>query len=46
MPATLDLMRRGCLCPEHVITRRARFCEAAEAMLDPTHKVVFVSEAA
>lgn len=45
MPAALDLMRRGCLCPEHVITRRARFCEAAEAMVDPTHKVVFVNEA-
>lgn len=46
MPAALDLMQRGCLCPEHVITRRALFCEAAEAMTDPTHKVVFVNEAA
>ncbi|MFZ5718396.1 MAG: zinc-dependent alcohol dehydrogenase [Pseudomonadota bacterium] len=44
MPATLDLMRRGCLCPEHVITRRATFAEAPEAMLDPTHKVVFLCE--
>ena len=44
MPAVLELMGRGCLCPEHVITRRAAFGDAAEAMLDPTHKVVFICE--
>jgi threonine dehydrogenase-like Zn-dependent dehydrogenase len=44
MPAVLDLMSGGCLCPQHVITRRAMFGDAAEAMLDPTHKVVFVCE--
>ncbi len=41
MPAALDLMQRGRLHPEDVITRRASFDDAAEAMLDPTNKVVF-----
>jgi alcohol dehydrogenase len=44
MPATLDLMARGCLCPEHVITRRVSFAEAAEAMLEPAHKLVWLNE--
>lgn len=44
MHETLDLMQSGCLHPEHVITRRATFAEAAEAILDPTNKVVFVAD--
>ncbi len=41
---TLNLMGRGCLHPEHVITRRASFRDAAEAMLEPTIKLVLVAE--
>jgi alcohol dehydrogenase len=44
MHETLELMRCGHLHPEDVITRRAAFDEAAEAMLDPTNKVVFLAE--
>ena len=44
MEETLELCQRGCLHPEHVITRRATFAEAAEAILDPTNKVVFVAD--
>jgi threonine dehydrogenase-like Zn-dependent dehydrogenase len=43
MPAAVELMRCGRLHPEHVITRRASFEDAAEAMLDPTNKVVFIT---
>lgn len=46
MGAALDLMQRGCLHPEHMITRRATFEEAAEAILDPTNKVVFTASPA
>lgn len=46
MGATLDLMRKGCLCPEHVISRRATFDEAAEAMVEPAIKLVVVRDAA
>ncbi len=45
MGATLDLMRRGCLCPEHVISRRASFDEAADAMAEPATKLVLVRDA-
>jgi threonine dehydrogenase-like Zn-dependent dehydrogenase len=38
MHHTLDLMKSGCLHPEHVITRRASFDDAAEAILDATNK--------
>lgn len=44
MGATLDLMQKGCLCPEHVVTHRARFDEAAEAMLEPAIKLVVVRD--
>jgi len=43
MHQTLDLMRCGHLHPEHIISRRATFEEAATAILDPTHKVVFLA---
>ncbi|MDP3852099.1 zinc-binding dehydrogenase [Phenylobacterium sp.] len=44
MPAVTEHVRCGHLHPEAVITRTAAFAEAAEAMLDPTVKVVFVNE--
>jgi alcohol dehydrogenase len=43
MPAALDLMACGHLHPEHVISRVARFEDAAEAMFDPTTKLAFVA---
>lgn len=43
-PAVLDLVREGRLDPGAVITRTAPFSEAAEAMVDPTVKVVFVND--
>lgn len=46
MCATLDLMRKGCLCPEHVISRRVTFDEAADAMVEPATKLVLVCEEA
>lgn len=45
MCQTLDLMEAGHLHPEHVITRRATFSEAAEAMLEPAIKLVLLAEA-
>ncbi len=42
MATALELMCCGHLHPEAVITRRAGFSEAPEAMLDPTNKVVFL----
>jgi len=44
MHATLNLMRDGRLHPEHVITHRASFDEAAEVFLEPANKVVFLAE--
>jgi alcohol dehydrogenase len=43
MHHTLDLMKSGCLHPEHVITRRASFDDAAEAILDATNKLVLIA---
>jgi hypothetical protein len=36
-------MRSGYGRPAHVITRRVAFDDAAEAMLDPTNKMVFLA---
>jgi len=44
MPAVIEQVRCGHLHPEKIITRIARFTEAAEAILDPTIKVVFVND--
>jgi alcohol dehydrogenase len=40
MHQTLELMKCGCLHPEHIITRRVKFDEAPQAMLDTTNKLV------
>jgi threonine dehydrogenase-like Zn-dependent dehydrogenase len=42
MCETLELMEQGRLHPEHVITRRATFEDAVEAMLEPSIKLVVV----
>jgi threonine dehydrogenase-like Zn-dependent dehydrogenase len=44
MPAVIEHVRCGHLHPEKIITRTARFDEAADAILDPTIKLVFVNE--
>jgi threonine dehydrogenase-like Zn-dependent dehydrogenase len=44
MPEVIEHVRSGRLHPGMVITRRAKFAEAAEAIFDPTVKVVFVNE--
>lgn len=46
MPAVIEHVRCGHFHPETIITRTASFDDAAEAMLDPTIKVVFVNDAA
>jgi alcohol dehydrogenase len=44
LPDCLDHVRTGHLHPERVLTLRARFEEAHEAIKDPTIKVVFLRE--
>lgn len=44
LPDCLEHVRAGCLHPERVLTRRARFEDAHEAIKDPTIKVVFLRE--
>ncbi len=44
MHDALELMACGALHPEHVITRRVGFKDAAKAMLDPTNKIVFLAD--
>ncbi len=43
MPAVTEHVRCGHLHPETIITRTASFDDAAEAIFDPTIKVVFVN---
>jgi alcohol dehydrogenase len=43
MCQTLHLMEKGSLKPEQAITKRAPFREAAEAMLEPENKIVFLA---
>jgi threonine dehydrogenase-like Zn-dependent dehydrogenase len=45
MPMMAEHVRCGALNPSAIVTRRALFSEAAEAILDPTIKVVFVQDA-
>ena len=44
LPACLDHVVSGHLHPERVLTRRARFEDAHEAIKDPTIKVVFLRD--
>lgn len=44
MHHTLELMKCGCLHPEHIITRRVAFDDAPRAMLDVTNKLVLVAD--
>lgn len=44
LPACLDHVKSGQLHPERVLTLRARFEDAHEAIKDPTIKVVFLRE--
>jgi threonine dehydrogenase-like Zn-dependent dehydrogenase len=43
MCQTLELMEKGSLKPEQAITKRAPFSEAAEVMLEPENKIVFLA---
>ncbi len=44
MPAVIEHVRCGHLHPESIITRTVRFSEAAEAILEPSIKLVFVND--
>jgi alcohol dehydrogenase len=44
MPDVVEHVRCGALQPQAVITRRVPFADAAEAIFDPTIKVVFINE--
>lgn len=44
MPEVIERVRCGHIHPERMISRRVSFDDAAEAMVDPTIKVVFVNE--
>lgn len=44
MPAMLDLMCHGHVRPEDAITRYVPFSDAAEAMLEPAIKMVFIPD--
>ncbi|HEX2891210.1 zinc-dependent alcohol dehydrogenase [Vineibacter terrae] len=46
MPAVIDHVRGGALRPEAVISRTVPFTDAAEAILEPTVKIVFMNHAA
>jgi threonine dehydrogenase-like Zn-dependent dehydrogenase len=46
MPDVVEHVRCRTLRPQAVITRRVPFAEAAEAIFDPTIKVVFLNEGA
>jgi threonine dehydrogenase-like Zn-dependent dehydrogenase len=44
MPAVIEQVRCGHLHPENIITRTVRFDEAAEAIIEPAIKLVFVND--
>jgi hypothetical protein len=44
MPALIEHVRCSHLHPEKIITRTVQFDEAAEAILDPTIKFVFLNK--
>ena len=44
MPTVLKHVQRGDLHPDHVITKEVTFGNAAEAIFDPTIKVLFVND--
>lgn len=44
MPTVLKYVQRGDLHPDQVITKEVTFEDAAEAILDPTIKVLFLNE--
>jgi len=44
LPTSLGHVTAGCYHPEHVITRKVRFEDAAEAIADPTIRVAFLRD--